>query len=105
MAARFFCDHCGAEVRRNSDRCPRCGRIFALVRCPQCGFTGEEKLFKHGCPRCGYCAPVPEPAETPAWPAAGPRPAAAGKLPLWVYILAILALAAVAGALLLLLLT
>ncbi|MDR2313826.1 MAG: zinc-ribbon domain-containing protein [Spirochaetaceae bacterium] len=100
MAARFFCDHCGTEVERNSNRCPRCGRIFAFVRCPQCGFTGEESLFKKGCPGCGYCAPAPRQGEAPDWPGAGARPVAAGKLPPWVYILAALALAAVTGALL-----
>ncbi|MDR2073500.1 MAG: hypothetical protein LBP60_08730 [Spirochaetaceae bacterium] len=74
--------------------------MFVFVRCPQCGFSGEESLFTQGCPGCGYCAPVPKPGEGSAWPDAGPRPVAAGKLPPWVYILAGLALAAVAGALL-----
>ncbi|MDR1144068.1 MAG: zinc-ribbon domain-containing protein [Spirochaetaceae bacterium] len=92
--ARFFCDHCGAEVPRNSKRCSRCGRYFAFVRCPQCGFTGEEFLFKDGCPVCGYCALPGRPGEAPDWPVE--RPAGAGKLPLWVYLLAAAALLAVA---------
>ncbi|MDR1307889.1 MAG: zinc-ribbon domain-containing protein [Treponema sp.] len=90
--ARFFCDHCGAEVPRNSKRCSRCGRYFAFVRCPQCGFTGEEFLFKDGCPVCGYCALPGRDGEAPDWPVKR----RAGKLPLWVYLLAAAALLAVA---------
>ncbi|GHV85297.1 hypothetical protein AGMMS50230_09050 [Spirochaetia bacterium] len=86
MAARFFCDNCGTEVKRATNRCPRCGRYFAFVRCPQCDFTGEESLFAKGCPRCGYCAAGQ--GKVPAWPAVKPRLVPAGKLPPWVYILA-----------------
>ncbi|MDR2552032.1 MAG: hypothetical protein LBD31_02550 [Treponema sp.] len=87
--ARFFCDNCGTEVSRGSDRCPQCGRFFASVRCPQCSFTGEEGLFKKGCPRCGYCVPSkPDPSRIPAKQSKAPA-----RLPLWVYILAGLGLA------------
>jgi len=54
---RFFCDNCSAEVVHGADSCPRCGRIFASVRCPSCGLVGEEALFSNGCPSCGYSAP------------------------------------------------
>ena len=100
MPARFFCDNCGTEVKRNSDRCPKCGRYFAFVRCPKCGYTGEEGNFTKGCPVCGYC--------TPEQKKAGIEPKkrsliAAGKLPLWVYIVALLGLMVVAAVLYLIL--
>jgi predicted RNA-binding Zn-ribbon protein involved in translation (DUF1610 family) len=86
-APRFFCDNCGAEVSRNEKACPRCGRFFASVRCPACGFSGEERLFSGGCPVCGYSA-------APA--ADGTRivekKTPAGPLPVWVYIFSIFAL-------------
>ncbi|MCL1815686.1 MAG: hypothetical protein FWG27_07715 [Treponema sp.] len=88
--ARFFCDHCGEEVRRDSSQCPRCGRYFAFVRCPQCSFSGEEKRFAKGCPSCGYCTPEQKKVSP------GSSWTAAGKLPLWVYIVAALGLAAMA---------
>ena len=84
---RFFCDNCGAEVGRNLRKCPRCGRFFGSVRCPSCGFTGEEGLFKNGCPSCGYSSPGGVGAGI------GRRERrAAGPLPLWVYLVSILAL-------------
>ena len=51
---KFFCENCNAEVRRDAVICPHCGRFFASVRCPSCGFTGTHKEFKDGCPSCGY---------------------------------------------------
>jgi len=51
---KFFCENCNAEVRRDAMICPYCGRFFASVRCPSCGFTGTHKEFKDGCPSCGY---------------------------------------------------
>ncbi|MDR0442663.1 MAG: zinc ribbon domain-containing protein [Treponema sp.] len=53
---RFFCDNCGYEVENDAKACPHCGRFFSSVRCPSCGFAGEEKLFINGCPSCGYSA-------------------------------------------------
>ena len=52
--AKFFCESCGSEVPRNSKVCPNCGKFFASVRCPQCGRIGSHDLFKNGCPTCGY---------------------------------------------------
>lgn len=52
--AKFFCESCGSEVPRNSKVCPTCGKFFASVRCPQCGRIGSNEDFKNGCPTCGY---------------------------------------------------
>jgi len=52
--AKFFCQCCGSEVPRNSKVCPTCGKFFVSVRCPQCGRTGTNDDFKNGCPTCGY---------------------------------------------------
>ena len=51
---KFFCEYCGNEVKRNTKICPHCGRFFASIRCPSCGFTGSDEDFKKGCPTCGY---------------------------------------------------
>ncbi|MDR0501766.1 MAG: zinc ribbon domain-containing protein [Treponema sp.] len=51
---RFFCDNCGSEVDNGAKTCPGCGRFFSSVRCPSCGFSGDDKLFLKGCPSCGY---------------------------------------------------
>jgi predicted RNA-binding Zn-ribbon protein involved in translation (DUF1610 family) len=103
---RFFCENCGAEVPRNAKNCPKCGRFFASVRCPSCGFTGEEALFRGGCPVCGYSTP-PDTGATPPgtgkilpWPEHKKPPGIAGALPAWVYVTAVLVLIAVLGALL-----
>lgn len=60
--ARFFCEYCDTEVPEEAKFCPKCGRFFASVRCPACGFTGEHFLFTNGCPSCGYAmsGPIPE---------------------------------------------
>ena len=87
---RFFCDNCQCEVKRNSKACPGCGRFFAAIRCPSCGFIGDENTFSSGCPSCGYSSPI----------AANPsiiqkkkpeQKNLSGKLPKWVYILSIAA--------------
>jgi predicted RNA-binding Zn-ribbon protein involved in translation (DUF1610 family) len=57
---RFFCDGCGAEVSASAERCPRCGKFFAAIHCPSCGFSGDIETFRNGCPACGYSAPVPK---------------------------------------------
>ena len=54
MKMRFFCEQCGTEVPRNTERCPACGRYFTAIQCPQCGFQGSESDFASGCPSCGY---------------------------------------------------
>jgi hypothetical protein len=82
----FFCEHCGAEVPFHAKNCPGCGRAFQAVRCPNCNFTGEEALFRDGCPVCGYTAA--KPGKEPAY-------RRAEALPLWVYIVSGLAALAV----------
>ncbi|MFW6368781.1 MAG: hypothetical protein ACOCZ9_03490 [Spirochaetota bacterium] len=52
--ARFFCENCHTEVRAEDKVCPSCGRFFGKVKCPRCEFTGEARLFRRGCPSCGY---------------------------------------------------
>ncbi|HCC37094.1 MAG TPA: hypothetical protein DEQ14_05505 [Treponema sp.] len=92
-APRFFCDNCGAEVGRDLRACPQCGRFFSSVRCPACGFSGEEKLFSGGCPACGYSTPpLRQRKRRPAAPPKHKTPLiAAGALPPWVYIISIAA--------------
>jgi hypothetical protein len=97
---RFFCDNCGVEVEQNTRACPQCGRFFASIRCPSCGYTGDEKAFSDGCPACGYSTPPPvyQPLPDKKIPA-GVYPA--GPLPLWVYILAVCAFIGICAVLLL----
>ncbi len=52
--AKFFCQCCGSEVPRKSKFCPKCGKFFASVLCPNCGHTGKTNDFINGCPECGY---------------------------------------------------
>jgi predicted amidophosphoribosyltransferase len=88
---RFFCDNCGEEVGRNDKTCPHCGRFFASIRCPKCGFSADDASFKKGCPACGYSVPPGSAAYSQG------EKVPAGKLPLWVYILSVCAfIAAVA---------
>ncbi len=85
---RYFCEHCGLEVRKNAKICPRCGRFFSSVKCPRCGYTGQAEDFESGCPVCGYAEAAnaaPEPALPP--PVVAPPP------PRWAYALALLVLA------------
>ncbi|MDR2477220.1 MAG: zinc ribbon domain-containing protein [Treponema sp.] len=84
---RFFCDNCGVEVDRGAKACPHCGRFFASVRCPSCGYADEEQAFAGGCPSCGYSAP-PFKDRGPSIEQKVP----AGPLPFWVYIFSIVAL-------------
>ena len=52
--AKFFCENCGSEVASKARFCPKCGKFFAAVRCPNCGHTGNVRDFKKGCPKCHY---------------------------------------------------
>jgi hypothetical protein len=73
---RFFCENCGEEVKEDDDLCPRCGAIFAAIKCPRCGFRGKVHEFRRGCPSCGFLgedrvratstAPEPDAGETPS---------------------------------------
>lgn len=84
---RYYCEHCGREVRRDAVVCPYCGRFFTSVKCPKCGYSGRVEEFRRGCPVCGSTDalnPAPEPFKPP--------PQAVGPLPLWVYVAVGLAL-------------
>ena len=83
---RFFCESCGTEVPRDARNCPKCGRYFASVRCPSCEFTGEETLFKGGCPVCGYSSGT-SPGSAGGFLDFPASKKPAGPLPLWVYVL------------------
>ena len=93
---RFFCDNCGSEVGRDQKNCPNCGRFFAAVRCPSCGYTGSDEMFQGGCPMCGYSAPPPPDSKNakpdkkkkkPSWISGSSEP-----LPAWTYIISIIVL-------------
>jgi predicted RNA-binding Zn-ribbon protein involved in translation (DUF1610 family) len=84
-APRFFCDNCGCEVDTRAKVCPHCGRFFASVRCPACGFSGEEKLFLRGCPSCGYSTPSFK--QKPRFPAK--KNSSSALAPGWLYFLSI----------------
>jgi uncharacterized membrane protein YvbJ len=91
----FYCDNCGSEVLQDEPFCPKCGRKFASVRCPACGFSGEEKLFDNGCPQCGYQV-LPGKGGHKNWLSGrhGRKKAAytsttEGALPVWVYFLTV----------------
>lgn len=52
--AKFFCENCNSQVAWNARFCPKCGKFFAAVRCPECGHVGSHRDFKSGCPKCHY---------------------------------------------------
>jgi len=91
---RFFCENCGAEVPRDEEKCPECGRVFASVRCPACSFVGQVAQFKDGCPVCGYSAAGPSAnpiskakAKTKRKKKPPKNQYPAASLPFWVYVL------------------
>ena len=53
---KFYCENCGKPVPAGAAACPSCGASFDKVRCPKCGYIGEEIAFSGGCPSCGYLA-------------------------------------------------
>lgn len=55
--AKFFCENCSTEVKQHAKFCPKCGRFFASVKCPNCGKIGASSEFSRGCPQCGYALP------------------------------------------------
>jgi uncharacterized membrane protein YvbJ len=95
---KYFCENCGAEVKRDAKICPECGRFFASVKCPQCGHIGQPEEFGEGCPVCGYSDPskaqsvkiVQKQEVTVA-----EKGAESQSLPFWTYLLAFLGLCVV----------
>ena len=99
---RFFCDNCGTEVDRDVKACPKCGRFFAAVRCPSCGYSGADEMFQGGCPMCGYSAPPPSGARDASLQDVKKRKlfhhgnsGSTEPLPAWTYIISIIILLAV----------
>jgi hypothetical protein len=90
-APKFFCEHCGNEVKRNTKVCPHCGSFFVNVRCPACGFIGNERSFLDGCPNCGYAIDTKNKASFSTVQSASGfrREKSRGNetLPAWIYIL------------------
>ena len=107
----FYCDSCGLPVPAGAGFCPHCGGTFKGVRCPSCGYQGEEKSFRKGCPACGFLAepskggPVPKdsslrPAPRPGAGLSGPdKPKKPARKPLsgLVYTFILLALVGLLG--------
>ncbi|MBN2650773.1 MAG: zinc ribbon domain-containing protein [Spirochaetales bacterium] len=50
----FYCEGCGTKVDKWAIDCPKCGRVFDSIKCPQCEFTGKANQFTNGCPVCGF---------------------------------------------------
>jgi uncharacterized membrane protein YvbJ len=94
----FYCESCGAEVPRDEKKCPKCGKNFASVRCPSCGFIGEETRFKGGCPACGYST-AGSPKNSKKQKIIPESEKADASLPFWVYILTAAVFTAILAAL------
>ncbi|MDR3115962.1 MAG: zinc ribbon domain-containing protein [Treponema sp.] len=103
---RFFCDNCGIEVAREARQCPQCGKSFASILCPACGFSGPLESFKDYCPVCGYSS------NSDSLGISGKKASSSGtyllkkepeqrseSLPMWVYIVTGLALIGTVGVL------
>ena len=85
---KFFCESCGAEVPIDEKKCPKCGSDFASIRCPACGFIGDDDMFEGGCPICGYSSGKNS-SEYYLGDIEDVKKAK-GSLPLWAYILTVL---------------
>ncbi len=99
---KFFCEYCGTEVRQNDKVCPHCGRFFASVKCPSCGFAGDSRAFRNGCPVCGYAVKTDDASRTGSTHQVQKRPlgkrsSATDPLPWWIYVLSFGLLALVAA--------
>ncbi|MGI5172037.1 zinc ribbon domain-containing protein [Treponema sp. OMZ 840] len=92
---KFFCEFCDTEVPVNARFCPKCGRFFASVRCPNCGHTGEHSAFKKGCPQCGYAMKDFGGSSDSAKKSGAYGKKADDPLPVWVYIATFILLAIV----------
>ncbi|HNY17324.1 MAG TPA: zinc ribbon domain-containing protein [Treponemataceae bacterium] len=103
----FFCEFCGTQVRQNDRVCPHCGKFFSSVKCPSCGFTGDSKIFRDGCPACGYAfGGHGDNASREGSAKRGASPRLKGKgetdpLPIWIYAVTLAVLALVVALILL----
>ncbi|MGP1522632.1 MAG: double zinc ribbon domain-containing protein [Treponema sp.] len=83
---KFFCEFCNTEVPLNARLCPKCGRFFASVHCPNCGHTGEHSIFKKGCPKCGYAMKTADEDDHAAHVCVKHKPKKKDDpLPVWIY--------------------
>jgi len=91
---RFFCDYCENEVGSEVKNCPYCGRVFASVRCPMCGYSGADRMFQGGCPMCGYSAPPPpkQPKNPKMKPPRIKEHHVNEPIPFWTYVVTFIAL-------------
>ena len=88
---RFFCDNCGYEVGSEAKLCPYCGRYFSSIRCPNCEYSGPDRMFQNGCPLCGYSAPAKkDPKSKPIREKQPSYSKPAEPLPFWTYIVAVI---------------
>ncbi|HKL86429.1 MAG TPA: zinc ribbon domain-containing protein [Treponemataceae bacterium] len=85
---RFFCEYCSSEVKQNDKFCSKCGKFFASVKCPSCGFSGDSRVFRDGCPACGY-ALYDKSAKHNSIPEKAKKNTETDPLPWWMYIVAI----------------
>jgi len=86
---KFFCEFCGTEVKQNDKLCSHCGKFFASVKCPSCGFSGDSRIFRDGCPACGYAFPAqaqrPGGVLHPGAKKKKPAKESTDPLPWWIY--------------------
>ena len=102
LLRKFFCENCGAEVRQNDKVCQHCGRFFASVKCPSCGFSGEARVFRDGCPACGYAVFSGRGGRSfNDWVPEKKREPPTDPLPWWIYFAALLFLMCLVGLILL----
>jgi len=115
---KFFCEFCGTQVKQNDKVCSHCGKFFSSVKCPSCGFIGDSRIFRDGCPACGYAIAGNSGSgssgkragrgKAPRWPktnaqdqGAKDTPDATDPLPWWVYLASMLLLAGILALILL----
>lgn len=94
--AKFFCENCSTEVKQHAKFCPKCGRFFASVKCPNCGKIGASSEFSKGCPRCGYALPPKNVADSlDKNPLLLHKKKAEDALPPWIYVVSIILLGSI----------
>ena len=91
---RFFCDNCGTEVDKDVKSCPYCGRFFASVRCPSCGYSGPDRMFQGGCPMCGYSTQPADAKKLKPQRNISFNYRSSGSAPAWTYVIPVLILLA-----------
>jgi hypothetical protein len=62
------------------------------VRCPRCGFSGSTTKFSLGCPVCGYSQPPDDSYPDPGVAEKNNRSGPVAPLPVWTWVVAVVAL-------------